>query len=86
MDKCTASTLRVLLIIGVAIMAALGLWSLTGNMFCNRSPDRRRCNTKAFAISASVLAAGIFLTSLVIIRAERVEDVPTTTDLMNNVA
>ena len=87
MDACTASTLRVLLVLTVIAMAAMGLWSANKKVFCSKSADKRRCAIKSFAISAGVIAAGIFLTTLVIMRSDRVDlESPSTTDLLNNLA
>jgi len=87
MDACTASTLRWILLLVVAVMAAMGLWSLNATYACPQAPDPRKCTLRAFTISAGVIAAGIFLTTLVITHKTQAESaMPSTTDLVQNLA
>ena len=86
MDACTASTLRTILVITVVAMALAGLWNTHTAYTCRTAADLKGCRTKWMAVSAGAIAAGIALTTLVIVRANRVAALPSTTDLMANVA
>jgi len=87
MDSCTASTLRTILILVVVIMAAWGVWGAHKGITCAQSTNIKKCTQKSFAITVGVIAVGMGLTTLVIMRANQAEDImPSTTDLVNNLA
>lgn len=85
MDSCTASTLRTILILLVVVMAAWGLWGAHKGYTCATSQDVKKCTQKSFAITVGVIAVGMALTTLVIMRANQTE-MPSTTNLVNNLA
>lgn len=84
MDACTVGNIRSILIFVMIVLAAVGLWKLHDEYTCVKSADKQKCTTKAFGITAAILAAGIFFT----IHANRRYDFgrsPKTSELMANI-
>ena len=87
MDSCTASTVRTILVLVVVIMAAWGVWGAHKGYTCAKSTDVKKCTQKSFAITVGIIAVGMALTTLVIMRANQTQnEMPSTTNLVNNLA
>lgn len=68
MDACAAKTIRTLLLVGLALVAAYGLWDLIDSKACKK---QRSCTVKYASIIGGVLFVGLALTTLVIVNDDR---------------
>ena len=90
MDACTASTLRAMIFVIIAALAAWGIWSAHGEYTCAKAADPTACTKKSFGITAGILAVGTCLTTLVIVNSKKMPPMvspvpmPSTTDLVAN--